>query len=188
MLKKQRKRRVLTLEHRLGISRGNKGKKRKPHNLTPEHRLAISRGLKGKKKSPIAIEKLSKRMLGNKIGLGRKHTLETRRKISEAHKGERSYMWKGGITSINEQIRRSLEYKLWRESVFERDNYTCVWCGARGGQGKRVDLHADHVKSFAYYPELRFAIDNGRTLCVPCHKTTDNYGGRNINQIPQIEL
>lgn len=79
--------------------------------------------------------------------------------------------WKGGITPINNLIRNSEEYKLWRKAVFERDNYKCVWCGIRG-----VTIHADHIKPFALFPELRFAIDNGRTLCVPCHRTTDTYG------------
>jgi len=94
-------------------------------------------------------------------------------------RGERHWNWKGGIYPNNSKIRHSLEYKLWREAVFTRDNYTCIWCGSKPGDGKRVILNADHIKSFASFPELRFAIDNGRTLCKPCHLTTENYG-RNI--------
>ena len=85
--------------------------------------------------------------------------------------GEKNNNWKGGITPINEKIRKSVQYKLWRVAVFKRDNYTCVWCGNDKG-----DKHADHIKPFSLFPELRFAIDNGRTLCVPCHRTTDTYG------------
>lgn len=72
--------------------------------------------------------------------------------------------WKGGISAQNSLIRNSIEYKLWRSAVFERDNYTCIWCGKRGGV-----LNADHIKPFCLFPELRFAIDNGRTLCKKCH-------------------
>lgn len=92
--------------------------------------------------------------------------------------GEKHPNWKGGITPINERIRRSLEYKLWRIAIFERDDYTCVWCGIKNGLGKTVILNADHIKPFAFYPELRFAIDNGRTLCKDCHKKTNTYGRR----------
>ena len=88
-------------------------------------------------------------------------------------RGEKSNFWKGGITPINKIIRTSSEYKLWRKSVFERDNYTCIWCGIRG-----KELNADHIKPFALFPELRFAIDNGRTLCRGCHQKTDTWGNR----------
>lgn len=88
-----------------------------------------------------------------------------------AIRGEKHPNWKGGATKENQKIRHSLEYKLWRIAVFERDNYTCIWCGKKS----KGNLNADHIKSFADFPELRFAIDNGRTLCVPCHKTTENY-------------
>jgi len=97
------------------------------------------------------------------------------------YKGKDHYNWKGGITPINVKIRNSPEMRLWRKAVFERDKYTCVWCGAKNGKGngKTIVLNADHIKRFADYPELRFAIDNGRTLCAPCHKTTDTYGVHN---------
>ena len=87
------------------------------------------------------------------------------------NKGADNPMWKGGVTSQSQAIRSSIEYKLWRKAVFERDNYACIWCGL----GKSGTLNADHIKPFALYPELRLAIDNGRTLCVDCHKTTDSY-------------
>lgn len=105
---------------------------------------------------------------------GKRRTIETRTKIAIAHKGEKSHFWKGGVTEAHLLIRTTLEYRLWREAVFARDNYTCIWCGDnRGG-----NLNADHIKPFALFPALRFAIDNGRTLCHDCHKKTDTYGRR----------
>lgn len=98
-----------------------------------------------------------------------------------AFSGKNNHMWKGGVTSKNSKIRGSLEYRQWRNAVFKRDNYTCVWCGDKNqkGRGKSLVLNADHIKPFAYYPELRFELSNGRTLCVPCHRKTDTYGKRN---------
>lgn len=88
-------------------------------------------------------------------------------------KGEKHHLWKGGISSNEEKLRKSIEYRLWREAVFNRDNFTCTICGERGGE-----LNADHIKPFSQYPELRLSLDNGRTLCVSCHRKTDTWGAR----------
>lgn len=90
--------------------------------------------------------------------------------------GEKHYNWKGGVTKKAELIRGSCEYKNWRKSVFERDNYTCVICGDRSCTDNRIRLNADHIKPFSIYIELRFDINNGRTLCEPCHRNTPTYG------------
>lgn len=147
---------------------------RKPHSEETKRKIGLkSMGRKhnvGRKRPDLAER-------NRLLKTGTKHTEETKKKISLGGVGkqakEKNAMWKGGITPINKQIRTSREYKLWRTAVFERDGWTCVWCGAHG-----VELNADHIKPFALFPELRLAIDNGRTLCVPCHKTTDTYAGR----------
>lgn len=66
-------------------------------------------------------------------------------------------------SSENERLRKSSQFKAWRECVFLRDNFTCQLCG------NKKDLHPHHKKSFAEYPELRFVISNGQTLCSKCH-------------------
>lgn len=90
--------------------------------------------------------------------------------------GANHHNWKGGITTENRTIRNSLEYKHWRVAVFERDDYTCQGCGERGGR-----LQADHIKPFALYPSLRLSVDNGRTLCVACHRKIGWKGGIRIS-------
>ena len=85
--------------------------------------------------------------------------------------GANNPKWKGGITPEHLRVRWSTEMKNWRKQIFERDNYTCQLCGKHGG-----NLNADHIKPFALYPELRFDLSNGRTLCVSCHRNTDTYG------------
>ena len=130
----------------------------------------------------IRLEKLEKLSVEKAIEEGKKQLFQNEIRITPgvigfdyiSRKGEKSINWRGGITERNNIIRTSIEYKLWREAVFKRDKYTCIW----GGKEHGSNLHADHIKPFAYFPELRFAIDNGRTLCVSCHKTTETYGNR----------
>ena len=81
--------------------------------------------------------------------------------------------WKGGLTPGYLRDRRGPQYKEWRIAVFTRDGFTCQECGKVGRE-----LQADHIKPFAFFPELRFEISNGRTLCKECHKKTDTYLNR----------
>lgn len=76
-----------------------------------------------------------------------------------------------GKTPINEAIRKTRVYRKWARQIKKRDDYTCQMCRKRGGI-----LHSDHIKPFAYFPELRFELTNGRTLCISCHRLTDTYG------------
>ena len=95
---------------------------------------------------------------------GRKASLEARINNSRVRLREKCYNWKGGVEIENRRVRQSIYFRLWREAVFARDNWTCQGCFNRGGE-----LHPHHIKSFSKYPELRFAIDNGITLCGECH-------------------
>lgn len=155
---------------------------------TEESKRKLSLALKGKPKSAEHVENSRRGHLGQVAwNKGKTASDETRKKQSLARigkspwnkgkvypqiKGENNPAWKGGITPINKIIRHSIAYRLWREAVFTRDNFTCIWCGQIGGM-----LNADHIKPFSMFPELRLAIDNGRTLCESCHKKTDTFGG-----------
>lgn len=127
---------------------------------TTEHNKNLSKSLKGIKKNSL---------IGNKHGVGFKHTEEWKKrmsilrkenpvrywlgkkmteehknKISESHRGSKCYIWKGGISKIDSTCRSLSKYKQWRSCCFERDKWTCQTCGARG-----VYVTVHHIKSFA---------------------------------------
>lgn len=154
-----------------------RGKKYPPRSAEHLKNLSIANSVPrpwtvGIKRSEETKRKMSKSQIGNQHFLGKKHTEESRIKLSESKKGEKNPNWRGGVTEITEKSRKTVEYKIWRESVFKRDEYTCQFCSKKGGE-----LHADHIKPYALYVELRFDVSNGRTLCIDCHKKTETYGG-----------
>lgn len=169
------------------------GKWMKGRKMSEETKKKIGESLKGKPFSGTKADWNGKKHSNEskkKMSIarkGKKLSLETRRKISITNKKnrEKSHLWKGGVTNKNKAIRNSSAYKIWRESVFTRDDHTCVICDKRGGE-----LNADHIKPFAYFPELRLDIKNGRTLCVSCHVKTDTYAQKanNYKENPRVEI
>jgi 5-methylcytosine-specific restriction endonuclease McrA len=139
-----------------GNNWGKKFKKGHPSYLTEESKKKIGIASKNRKRKP--------------------HTEETKEKIRQK---QIEYRNRIGRKSFKKDRRTAYwEYRLWRSKIFERDNWTCQTCGARSKVGERVCLQAHHIKSWAKYPELRYELDNGVTLCEDCHKLTDNYGNK----------
>lgn len=83
--------------------------------------------------------------------------------------GSENPNWRGGKTSIHKSIRGSKAMSVWRKEVFERDDYTCRSCGNRSKSNNYLRIEAHHIKPFATFPEVRFNVDNGMTLCKKCH-------------------
>lgn len=180
----------MSLAHK-GHPSWNKGK-----HLSEEHKRKISEnhsdlsgkknGFYGKTHKKEAREKLSK------LHTGKKLSLETKRKISESRRGEKCNFWKGGIYSIKNRIRDSYRYNDWRQKVFIRDDFTCQDCGQVGGnlnahhhvKGKsfkdlieevKINLPLMDLYEGAMIYEPMWNQDLGTTLCLKCHKKTDNY-------------
>ena len=152
--------------------------------LSDEHRAKLCEKRKGRRpglgRKQSEEERQKHREASLRLGLkppnckGVTRSLETRKRMSEAQRregymqtarGERAPNWRGGITPQNRKLRGSPEFKVWRDAVFTRDDWTCQKCWARG-----VHLHSHHIKEFAKYPGLRFELSNGITLCAPCHR------------------
>ena len=137
---------------------------------------------------------------------GSKHTMESRRKMSNSLKGrkppktvfksenmrgDKHPNWKGGITPENNEIKNSFIYREWRKKVFQRDDWTCQKCKLRQGWNKRLKrrivIEAHHILNFGEYPELRFVVENGITLCKECHMRFHKIYGKKNNTKEQLK-
>lgn len=138
--------------------------------VSEDHKKKLAAAMTGRVFSMEHKQKLSKAAKSRGI------SAKTHAKIGLAkrgkYRGANSPNWKGGLTPKNAAIRNSLEYKQWRQAVFERDAFRCTSCGENGY------IQAHHIKAFSTHPELRFNVDNGVTLCPRCHELTDNFKGK----------
>jgi len=105
--------------------------------------------------------------------IGKRHTEETKKKISLSRfglcKGEKNPRWVADRTVPLEKhrLRGTQEWKNWRGEVFERDRYTCRNCGMSG-----VYLEPHHIEPLRQALSRAFEVNNGITLCRPCHQKT----------------
>lgn len=170
-------------------------KNRKSSPLSKTHKENLRKSLKGRVTcSPEAIKRMAntKRgrsapwMVGNKFNSGDKNSWFG--KFGQDHP-----CWKDVKTRpFHKQIRSTFQYRQWRSDVFTRDSFTCVLCGVTG-----CYIEADH------YPKMfieiinehkiktldeaincaeLWNINNGRTLCKPCHDPTRGKRNRNIKK------
>jgi hypothetical protein len=160
---------------RKNISKGNVGRK-----LSEEAKKNIGLGHIGLKYSRESVEKSRIKRRGVK------RTDEQRRNISKGHLGNKSNLWQGGVTPDDKKIRIGIEYRLWRESVLVRDNWTCQKCKIKSGCGHRVYFCAHHIQNFSQVKELRTSIENGITFCKECHKKFHKIYGRKNNSQDQV--
>lgn len=144
----------LSVETRLKISIARKGWK--PSKETREKfRLANL----GRKQS---IETIEKRRQANK---GQKRSEEFKRRASERTKGEKHPRWIKDRTLVIKNRHGDAEYAQWRMRVWNRDNFKCKILNdsCKG----RIEAH--HILVWRDYPELRYIINNGITLCHAHH-------------------
>jgi hypothetical protein len=123
--------------------------------LSDIHRKHLSESLKGRV-SPKGM-------------LGKKHTEEWKIAARLRNARENHPEWGKNIKISKNKLDRIRFRDNYQKLVFKRDNYTCQMCGAKNGCGKTVSLQVDHIQSWKDYVELRFNINNCRTLCMDCH-------------------
>ncbi len=118
----------------------------------------------GKTVSDEVKEKIRKTITGTKTG---PHSPEWNEKIRQSHigllAGSKHPGWQGGITIENVALKAQRIYRKWSLDVRERAGNKCSVCGAK------KDLVARHVHGWRAYPELRYAVENGLSMCRKCH-------------------
>lgn len=99
-------------------------------------------------------------------------TDDARRKMSEAKRGKllgpKAWNWKDGVHD-RDRDRNRYPALAWSKAIKSRDK-VCQECGAD------EQLHAHHIKRWKDYPSLRYDLNNGITLCQPCHERAHGRG------------
>ncbi len=184
-----------------GVSEEEKQRLRniKPDRTGIQHSIETKQKMRqkalGRKNSDLTKLKMSATRKNNPKYSGENHPLYGVSR--EDMKGEQNPNWNGGTHPLNKAIRACIKYTQWRDACFKRDNYTCQICKIKGGI-----LNIDHIKQFAVILFLNkitnieeaficselWDVDNGRTLCISCHKKTDTFGSNTSKIIKNLKI
>ncbi len=69
----------------------------------------------------------------------------------------------------------------WARAVKKRDHYMCQLCEGRG------ELNSHHLNGWNTFPDERYSIENGVTLCKTCHNQFHDRYGRGGNTKEQFD-
>ncbi|MFA5197694.1 MAG: NUMOD3 domain-containing DNA-binding protein [Patescibacteria group bacterium] len=137
---------------------------RKFHSRETKRKIGLAN--KGHKHTREFSEKLRLRMLGKKIHIS-PHTEETKRKISQNRKGKGKHIHKKTLLYgyKKQDERNDSAYQNWSKQIKIRDEWKCR-INNNDCFGKVI---AHHILSWRDFPELRYKINNGITLCQHHH-------------------
>lgn len=136
----------------------------------------------GRKMPPRTKEHLLKLSKANKGKVpwikGKKQTIDHIRKRIEARikngttprmtapRGESHYLWMKDRSKLaKRQERNDSAYREWRNQVYKRDSYRCR---IANNDCNRKNV-AHHILPWSKFPELRYEVNNGITLCHAHH-------------------
>lgn len=105
--------------------------------------------------------------------LSTRRTRAYREAVSERQRGEKSNLWRGGV-SKNSRSPRGWEWNERRKECYTRDNWTCQKCGVRcvnrkGEVRRRIQAHHMIPRRLGGTDDL----GNLQTLCAKCHGATE---------------
>jgi 5-methylcytosine-specific restriction endonuclease McrA len=144
---------------RLGKESNNKGKHWKVKNTTN-----LGKALIGRKRPPFSNE------WKTKISISKRGVSSPFKGIKKPNFSRENHPnWISDRTQIKQYWieRNNPEYKQWRKNVLERDNYKCKICGEKYDTNNGSVVH--HILPWKDYPEERYNINNGITLCQAHH-------------------
>ena len=146
-------------------------KKGHPSFHTENSKKKISLAVYLKWKDPFYKTRMHQLMMGKSAtrgNTGKHFSLLHKERLSQSHSGLNHYRWIEDRGSVQRNLRNDPEYLQWVKMVKKRDHNICK-LKAKTCKGYNI-VH--HIKSWKNYPEIRYLINNGITLCQAHHPRT----------------